>query len=86
MENKALLIHHHRLSYTAFSFLMYLESSAFLMSCCTLGQVYCRLKEEKKLQEKLLEMYSWGKTWGWDPANPGKPQGAGPYPRSQTPV
>eukprot|EP00884_Botryococcus_braunii_P016716 jgi/Botrbrau1/3728/Bobra.0363s0013.1 len=33
-----------------------------------LYEVYCKLRDEKKLQEKLLEMYRWGKLHGWDPS------------------
>ena len=38
-------------------------------------QVYEKLNVEGRFQEKLLEMYRWGKANGWDSApsaNPGK--------------
>jgi hypothetical protein len=40
-------------------------------------QVYEKLKAEGRFQEKLLEMYRWGKAHGWDAASAGhKPAAA----------
>ena len=38
------------------------------MDRCPVLQVYEKLNAEGRFQEKLLEMYRWGKANGWDAA------------------
>ena len=41
-----------------------------LILLCSLLQVYEKLNTEGRFQEKLLEVYRWGKANGWDAAPP----------------